>query len=163
MTQGTRREKLLSPIVLIGAFFFGGLLFLIVLFLLFFSRPKQSPVGVVTAALTVIPIPTSTITPMPTIEDALPGENNPQPLPSGDLKIGSFVKVKGTGGAGLRLRSNPGLDSEPLFLGIEDEIFKIEDGPQDMDGYIWWFLVAPFEPGRNGWAVANYLEVVQEP
>jgi hypothetical protein len=74
-----------------------------------------------------------------------------------------FVKISGTEGAGLRLRSQPGLDYQPRFLGIEDEIFQIEDGPESADGYVWWYLVAPFEANRNGWAVSNYLEVIQEP
>jgi hypothetical protein len=163
MSIGKEKTKLLSPIVLIGALFFGGLLFLIVVFLVTISRPSQKPVGVVTAALTIIPIPTNTLTPIPTAESNLPDSNEAQTLPPGDFEIGSFVKVRGTEGAGLHLRSDPGLDSEPLFLGIEDEIFKIEAGPQEEDGYIWWFLVAPFEAGRNGWAVSNYLEIIQEP
>jgi hypothetical protein len=161
--MGKHKTRLLSPIVLIGAFFFGGLLFLIVLFLITVSRPTPQPVGVVTAALTIIPIPTNTVTPIPTIESNLPDSNGSQTLPPGDFEIGSFVKVRGTDGAGLRLRSDPGHSSEPLFLGIEHEIFKIEAGPQEDDGYIWWFLVAPFDEGRKGWAVSNYLEVVQEP
>ena len=73
------------------------------------------------------------------------------------------MKINGTEGAGLRLRSLPGLEYEPRFLGVEDEIYQIEDGPKESDDYVWWYLVAPFEPNRNGWAVSNYLQVVQEP
>lgn len=131
------------------------------LLILNWSRPPRAPVGVVTAALTIIPAPTITQTSTPTqeIPTQNPGEI-PTP-PDDELGIGIFVKISGTGGAGLRLRSQPGLVYEPRFLGVEDEIFQIEDGPQESDGYIWWYLVAPFDSSRNGWAVSNYFTVVQ--
>ena len=31
-------------------------------------------------------------------------------------------------------------------------MFLVEDGPQEVDGYIWWFLQAPYDETRNGWA-----------
>jgi hypothetical protein len=33
----------------------------------------------------------------------------------------------------------------------------VEDGPQEVDDFTWWYLVAPFDETRSGWAVANYL------
>jgi hypothetical protein len=152
-----------SPGVLIGSLIVGGLLFLVVVFLLNWSRPSQGPVGVVTAALTIIPVPTITDTPIPVIEEDTLQPDMSQGQSTAHFEIGTFVKISGTGGAGLRLRIDSGLDSDPIYLGIEDEIFKIEDGPLESDGYIWWYLVAPFEPNRKGWAVSDYLEVVQEP
>ena len=127
------------------------------------SRPQRKPIGDVTVALTVIPALTRTPTQVPTDEDISPESTFPVGNPDSDLSIGAFVKVSGTGGAGLRLRLNPGLEAEPQFLGFEDEIFKIEEGPEEVDGYTWWYLVAPFESERIGWAAANYLEIVQEP
>jgi hypothetical protein len=149
--------------IIIGAVVFGGGLLLFLILILNWSRPPKTPVGVVTAALTVIPVPTITNTPViitNTLESDL---DYPEAPPIGDFRVGTFVKISGTGGAGLRLRFNPGLEAEPQFLGIDDEIFKIEDGPEESDGYTWWYLVAPFDPSRSGWAVSNYLEVVQEP
>jgi hypothetical protein len=131
--------------------------------LITWSKPPRPPVGLVTAVLTVVPAPTPTPTQALT-EAALPlDEPLPEAASDGIFSLGAFVKVSGTGGAGLRLRSSPGLEGDPQFLGLEDEIFKIEAGPEEADGYIWWYLVAPFEEGRNGWAAANYLEIVQEP
>jgi hypothetical protein len=79
------------------------------------------------------------------------------------LGIGVYVEISGTQGDGLRLREGPGLDNQMIFLGIEAEIFRIEDGPQVSDGYTWWYLVAPFDSSRNGWAVSNYLTIIQNP
>jgi hypothetical protein len=49
------------------------------------------------------------------------------------------------------------------FLGLEAEVFQVSDGPRQVDGYTWWFLVAPYDASVQGWAVANYLAVVQNP
>lgn len=161
------REKK-SPVfaglgVIIGAVVVGLGLFFALALIVNFSRPARAPVGVVTAALTVVPLPSATPTPTVIPEDLLPdAEQLPAP-PPGELAIGAFVKVSGTEGAGLRLRIKPGLDFEPIYLGIEDEIFKIEAGPEQANDYTWWYLVAPFDPDRNGWAVSNYLEAVSEP
>jgi len=61
------------------------------------------------------------------------------------------------------LRSEPGLKGTVRFLGLEAEVFQVYDGPQQADGYTWWFLVAPYDANVQGWAVANYLNVVQNP
>jgi hypothetical protein len=42
-------------------------------------------------------------------------------------------------------------------------VFRLEDGPVDKDGYSWWYLIAPFDESRNGWAVSNFLVVIQNP
>jgi hypothetical protein len=152
---------LFNPGILIGALVVGGGLALTTILIINWDRPPRAPVGVVTAALTVVPVPT--VTPTSIFTEPTENPNEPQAPPAGELAIGAFVKITGTEGSGLRLRSNPGLGFEPLFLGMEDEIFKIEAGPQEADGYEWWYLVAPFESERNGWAVSNYLEPDQEP
>jgi hypothetical protein len=85
------------------------------------------------------------------------------PPPPGNLSVGAYVQVTGTGGDGLRLRSEPGLDSDVRMLGLEGEVFVVQEGPQDADDYTWWYLVGPFDETRRGWAVANFLQVVQNP
>jgi len=50
-----------------------------------------------------------------------------------------------------------------LLLGSEAEVFRVQDGPREVDGYTWWYLVGPFDETRRGWAVANYLQIVQNP
>jgi hypothetical protein len=75
------------------------------------------------------------------------------------IVIGSNVEVHGTGGAGLRVRQNPGLSQRVLFLADENEVFLVNDGPIEMDGYTWWYLVSPSDATRVGWGVADYLKV----
>ena len=78
-------------------------------------------------------------------------------------RVGAYVQITGTAGAGLRFREKPGLEAPVLLLGAEAEVFRVEEGPQEIDGYVWWYLVGPYNPARRGWAVANYLEIVQNP
>lgn len=73
------------------------------------------------------------------------------------------MQIVGTGGDGLRLRTEPGLDSQVRLLGAEAEVFQIREGPQDVAGYTWWYLVAPYDESRQGWAVSNYLALIQNP
>ncbi len=86
-----------------------------------------------------------------TLPDGVP------PDPGGELNVGMTVRISGTGGDGLRLRREPGTNTTPIFLGAENEVFVIKSGPQSVDGYTWWYLEAPYEESRAGWAVANYL------
>lgn len=63
----------------------------------------------------------------------------------------------------MRLRTEPGLDGEIRVLGEEAEVFVVKDGPNEVDGFTWWFLESPSSRSRRGWAVANYLALVQNP
>ena len=108
-----------------------------------------------TSTSTVKIVATETISPQATI--------NPEDLPPGTIAAGIYVQINGTGGDGLRLRDEPGLSGNVLLLGNEAEVMKVSDGPVEVDGYIWWFLVAPYDETRQGWAVSNYLVVVQNP
>ena len=162
MIPGPGNRRILTIGVVFGGFVVGASLLLFFFSVLGWKRPPQQPDGVVKVALTVVPVPSATLTPTILVTSTPDAALVPTPL-DGDFVLDSYVKVVGTGGAGLRLRVNPGLDYEPIYLGMEDEIFKVDDGPQLADGYTWWLLVAPFEPERQGWAVSNYLESVQEP
>lgn len=113
------------------------------------------------AALTVIPAPSAT----PMVQPALPAEAAPgQPaLVPTQITIGSYVQITGTDGDGLRVRSASGLTAEPIFLAYDEEVFIVRDGPQDADGYTWWYLVAPYDETRSGWAAANFLAIIPPP
>ena len=127
-----------------------------------FVFPESPKQPVPTQFFTVIPAPSIT---SPVIVPTLaPGQVNatvtPTPVPAGDMGIGAYVQIYGTGGDGLRLRAGPGTDNAPLFLGKESEVFQIKEGPKQSGGFTWWYLVAPYDENRRGWAVQNYLSVV---
>jgi hypothetical protein len=73
------------------------------------------------------------------------------------------VQITGTNGEGLRIRSEPGLNSNPVFLGFDSEVFIVQDGPRSVDGYTWWYLVTPLDQSRAGWAAADFLTYIPPP
>ena len=153
-------RQLFNRWVIIGAIVFAGLLILITAISIGLTTPLQSStIGFVTADVTVISAPTSTSSApaTPTIDPFAPS-----PTPTG-LAIGSYVQISGTEGQGLRIRSAPGLDSEFVFLGYDSEVFVVQDGPQTVDGYVWWYLVAPYDATRVGWAAADFLAFIPAP
>lgn len=116
------------------------------------------------AGLTWIPGPSNTPQPpTATLEPTSTVTPTFAPLQSGELGVGSFVQIVGTEGAGLNIRSGPGLDAAIQFLGYDEEVFEVRDGPVEADGLTWWYLVTPVDETRAGWAAANYLSVVANP
>jgi hypothetical protein len=107
----------------------------------------------------VIPAPTLTSNAPPT---ATIDPFAPTPAPTG-IAIGNYVQISGTEGQGLRIRSTPGLDGEFVFLGYDSEVFIVQDGPQTLDGYTWWYLVAPYDATRVGWAASDFLTYIPSP
>ncbi len=117
-----------------------------------------------TAIVEVIPAPTLTPSLEPTLTPVAQQSSidSPYESPFGEqIFIGESVQIYGTQGDGLRLRASPGLDGKILFLAFEGEIFRVEDGPEEASGYIWWYLVAPYDENIYGWAVQNYLKIVK--
>jgi hypothetical protein len=154
----------LDPLVVLGAFSVGVILFISAVILLLLTRTSPAPTGVPTAAITLVAFPT--VTPIPTSKPSrlwtqtpLP-DQAPQP---GGIHPGVVVQITGTGGDGLRLRVEPGLGSEILFIGSESEKFRVQDGPVEADDFIWWFLISPENSSRQGWAVSDYLLPFQSP
>ena len=148
--------------VIISAFFLALALFATVIFILWYSRPKAQAATPATAILNVIYAPTAT--PLPPTPTSTPQATQTIPAPPpGVIALGGYVQITGTGGDGLRLREAAGLEQPMRLLGAEDEIFKVSDGPQELDGYEWWFLEGPYDTTRSGWAVANFLEAIQSP
>lgn len=148
-----------------GAIFIATMLSCATSLLLWVMRPGPTSSSPTTVVLNVISVPTATkliITPTADLEltPSLPVLPSPPP---GEIAKGALVQVTGTGGDGLRLRAEPGLSGEVRFLGLEAEVFRVADGPEALDSYTWWFLVAPYDESVNGWAVSNYIVVVQNP
>jgi hypothetical protein len=143
---------------IIGALVFAGILLLITLIAIGWIQPHQSgTVGFTPADLTILAPPTATVN-APT---ATPG-GTVTPVP-GQIAVGGYVQITGTGGDGLRIRSAAGLNSDTVFRGEESETFVVQNGPQQADGYTWWYVVAPYDKTRAGWAAANYLAAVPSP
>jgi hypothetical protein len=97
-------------------------------------------------------IPTETLAP-----ETIATLANLPPDPGSTIQVGMTVHISGTGGDGLRIRKDPGVDATPLFLGADNEEFVVKDGPQKVDNLTWWYIEAPFDEKRQGWAAANYL------
>jgi len=55
------------------------------------------------------------------------------------------------------------LTGTPVFMGFDTEVFLVQDGPREADGYVWWYLVAPYDQARAGWAAANFLTYIPAP
>ena len=140
-----------------GALLVAGCLVLATLVLIGWTRPRApGSLGFVPADLTVIPPSTATPSPAPTATAGTASEQ-------GKIGVGGYVQITGTEGAGLRIRSAPGLNSDTVFRGEEAETFKVQEGPKEADGHTWWYLVAPYDQTRAGWAAADFLAVVPAP
>jgi hypothetical protein len=153
-------RQLLNKWVVLGALAIAGLLMLITAIAIgLTAAPQSSEVGFAPADVTVIAAPTSTsgAPPTPTIDPFA------APTSPAGIAIGNYVQITGTQGEGLRIRSEPGLNGNPEFLGFDSEVFIVQDGPREVDGYVWWYLVAPYDETRVGWAAADFLSYVPEP
>jgi hypothetical protein len=84
-------------------------------------------------------------------------DTNGQSL-SGVFELEMKVSVSGTGNDGLRMRKQPGITEEILYIASEGEILKIIDGPQIIESQIWWGLVSQDNPIKSGWSVQDFLE-----
>ncbi len=123
-----------------------------------FQPSRASGQSIPTAILVMIPAPTATVSALP--QEMLTPTKAAAPTDQGGISLGIFVQIQGTGQDGLRIRSGPGTDKTMNFLGMDSEVFKVKDGPVESDGFTWWFLVAPYDQNRNGWAASKYLTIV---
>jgi hypothetical protein len=144
----------------------GGVLLALLLVAGALNRLGQSAAGVPTPVLTLIaapsPTPLPSATPLPTVTSE-PTHPPTEPPDVGGLRLGDLVEILGTGGAGLRLRDQPGLAGLVEGLALEHEVFEITGGPVSADGYRWWYLTSPYDVGQSGWGAANYLRPVVSP
>jgi hypothetical protein len=157
-------RQVFSPWVILGGIVMAGLLMVVFIVSIFAVRGKsiQRPLG--TVVLNVIPAPTDTVLPPLPTAILTPTNSELPPPPGGTgVGVGVLVQVSGTGSDGLRMRTDPNLQGQVKFVGIEAEVFQVKDGPREADGYTWWFLVAPYDETLNGWAVGDYLQVIQNP
>jgi len=153
-------RELINKWVILGALALAGFLLLITAVAIgLTSARRPSDVGFAPADVTVIPAPTGTsgAPPTPTIDPFATATS-----PAG-IAVGNYVQINGTEGQGLRIRANPGLGGEFEFLAYDSEVFVVKDGPREVDGYVWWYLVAPYDDTRVGWAAADFLTYIPAP
>ncbi len=155
-------RQILTRWTILGSIGVAAALLVFTLIIIGWTTPRLSPeVGFAPADLTLIPAPTATlnVTLTPTLDPAAATST----ADAETIQIGGYVQISGTEGEGLRIRSAAGLDSDTVFRGEEAEVFVIREGPQEADGYTWWYLVAPYDETRAGWAAAEFLAVVPPP
>lgn len=153
-------RELFNKWVILGALALAAVLLLITAVSIGLTATRQNEtVGFAPADLTVIPAPTSTSSAPAT---ATIDPFAPTAVPTG-IAIGNYVQITGTNGEGLRIRSDPGLSGNFEFLGYDSEVFIVQDGPREVDGFVWWYLVAPYDDTRNGWAAADFLAYIPAP
>jgi hypothetical protein len=131
-----------------------------------FTRNNRQSIANATPILKIIPAPSRTPTPQPTNTPVIllaTATSTSAVFGTGEISEGQLVEIFGTGGDNLRLRTSPGLNSAIAFLGVESEVFEVLDGPQELDGYVWWFLRNPYNPEKTGWAVSVYLRPITTP
>lgn len=84
------------------------------------------------------------------------------PTPA-NVAIGSTVRAV----QGVNVRLDAGINNSVRFVADAGELFRVLDGPRQVDGLIWWQIQALDDASRVGWAAENdgttdLLEVVQE-
>jgi hypothetical protein len=164
-------RQLFNRWVFAGSLLFGCFLVFIFGIGILLMRPAQEEPEALPALVQKIPASTATLsTQQPGFDSegqALADGINPVPdsaLPApGEISIGTYVKISGTGGDGLRLRDVPGLAGNVMTLGEETEVFLVDNGPRDVDGYTWWYLKGHYDETRQGCGVVDYLLIVENP
>ena len=157
-------KNILNRKVLIAAIIIGAVLSCASLAYIALARPAASLAGEtsISEGLTIIPPTTSTPKPLP----PTPTPVQPTPLASytprpGQIAVGVYVQPT-TGGVGLRVHTEPKLAAN-FFSAFDSEVFLITKGPEQADGYTWWYLTASYDTKRAGWAVQDYLAVIPKP
>ncbi len=159
MKQILNGKVLIATLVIASLLLCGSLVYILV------TRPAANPdPEPASSALTIIPAPTSTPGVPPPTLTPIPPTAAPTFTPGpGQIAVGVYVQIHDTGEEGLNIRSEPGLASDVIFSGYDAEVFLVTDGPQEADGYTWWYLTASYDATRFGWAAQDFLEVVETP
>ncbi|MDY6846007.1 MAG: hypothetical protein SVP52_02595 [Chloroflexota bacterium] len=157
----TRFKALWNPLTLLTSLILIAGLVLVAMVVIFLARNPMPSAGA-TPVVTIIPAPTLTPTTVPPTSIPSPTPTTIFFLPEGVIGVGAYVQVSGTDGAGLRMRSEPGLGSQINFTAMDSEVFLVIDGPVEADGYTWWHLEAPYDQTRNGWSAGDFLTPIEE-
>jgi hypothetical protein len=135
-----------------------------------FGRPAAAaPVGSTPTPVIILVTPTPTIgaeplvnTPQEVPTTAPIAEELPTPESENVIVLGGSVVVAGTEGSGVAIRQGPGTSYQWMAIGNEGDVFLVQDGPRENDGYTWWFIVDPQDANRAGWAAGEFLQAVEQ-
>ena len=157
-------KNILNGKVLVAALIIASVLSCISMIYILLARPAASNPGLasIDSGMTVIPAPTSTARPLPPTLTPIPPTPMASPTPApGQVAVGVYVQPT-TGGAGLRVHTAPSLTAS-FFSAFDSEVFLITKGPEQADGYTWWYLTASYDATRAGWAVQDFLKAIPKP
>ena len=130
------------------------------------EQTKEPPTIAVTPTFTPVP-PTATMPPTDTPTLAPPTDTPIPPTPTlaDQIAVGGWVKVVGTGDAGLSFRAGPGPENVRLKILADGAVLKVLDGPREDSGYTWWRLeeYVGGQAGVIGWAVNDFLMPTSPP
>ena len=140
-----------------------GMMIFVGLFFFFSVRNTSSPAGNseenARAVMTVIPAPTLTPTVYATKE---PVTLDIHYVSEDGLSVGMVVEVYDVGETGLSVRPEPGTGGYLNFVAPEGSRFRIVDGPDARNNYVWWKLESLNDPERGGWAASDFLRAVSQ-
>ena len=77
----------------------------------------------------------------------------------GQFSINGDVRVGGTGGQRLILRSVPGANAKEVTRVPEGTRLTLVEGPRTVEGAVWWKVRNP-EDGSEGWVAQRYLRAI---
>lgn len=161
MEQPPVRQKI-HPLSIVAAIILAAVILGLATLLLRLTAP-EAPKASNPPVYNVTLIPAPTETPVLTTPTLLATATLSDPnvlLPAGTMGFGAYVRITGTEGLGLRIRSAAGISAGINFLAMDEEVFRVIGGPVDADGYLWWQLEAPYDKTRSGWAAESYLQVI---
>jgi hypothetical protein len=160
-------KQILNNKVLITGLVIASMMICASLVYILVARPAASGADLdpASAALTVIPAPTGTPRTLPpTLTPFPPTPTLPSTPAPGEFGLGVYVQPA-TGGDGLRVHTEPGVNAELAFpdVAFDSEVFLVTNGPEEADGYTWWYLTAHYDTARAGWAAQEFLTVIPSP
>jgi len=122
--------------------------------------PVPTPTPTAGVAPAVTPSPTPAPLPTPT---ATPTPEPPTPIPTATpgadvLRVGGKATVNAE--AGLRVRSGPGTNFDPVTTLPVGTVVEIIGGPQRANTYTWWQIRFTLADGTSGegWAAGDFLD-----
>jgi len=126
----------------------------VIVLLIIFSFPDIKNDSQPTAVLNITPyLPSPTLPNTPENSSSIDEQETSIP---GVFTTDMHVQVINTGGDGLKIHSEPAIESDTLTIAPEGSLWIIIEGPTILEGRVWWKMWSD-ENGTTGWAVQDYL------